>query len=304
MSNGLVDFRTHFHGRSFFAALAARSPQPGTTSEKLARVAAASGLELPPAELSAHVERWLGELDAGSLSHAVSIADLPEEADDLAEAASLAKGKLSAFAVVDPRAKGAPERARELLERRGFRGLVVLPALHHFRLDGPELDALLDATGDLRACVLVACGMLRLELYDLFLIPRDFKIELANPLHLVPTADRHPRARFVLLSMGGGFFRETLMAGAQCANVYAETSRAETWLFSQPDPLGLPDALDRLFGVYGPERVLFGTGSSTFPPGWQRGDFTAQREAIGACGLDDRERALVFGGNAAKLLGL
>jgi predicted TIM-barrel fold metal-dependent hydrolase len=53
--------------------------------------------------------------------------------------------------------------------------------------------------------------------------------------------------------------------------------------------------------VLGPTRVLFGTDSSFFPRGWQSGVHDQQRTAVGALGLGEDDRALIFGGNFDRL---
>lgn len=300
----MIDFHTHFRSQAFFRALAKATTDPAGPAEKLRAVAVRAGLELPSPETRLHLERWIEELESCNVRHAVSVARVPEETAAMSEAASLAPDRLSPFALFDPRAEGAVQHARDLFVDHGFRGLWLLPALHHYRLDGPELAATLEALVPFRPCIVVGCGMLRLELHDLFGLPRRYRLDLADPLHLVPTADRFGEVRFVLASMGGGRLRETLMVGTQCPNVCVETSGAGAWIFTQPAPLALPDVFERVLGVYGPGRVLFGTGSGTFPPGWRREEFVAQREALGACGLRANEREAIFDSNAAQILGL
>ena len=53
--------------------------------------------------------------------------------------------------------------------------------------------------------------------------------------------------------------------------------------------------------VAGPRRLLFGTDSSFFPRGWQRGVYEAQKAAIAAVGLPADDEALIFGGNFDRL---
>ena len=66
----------------------------------------------------------------------------------------------------------------------------------------------------------------------------------------------------------------------------------------------LDDVFDRALGVFGSERVLFGTDSSVFPRGWRQDLYTLQREALGALGGSEVDRGRIFGRNAAQLLGL
>jgi len=299
----LIDFHTHLFSRAFFEALAQLSPQPGPNIDKIDRVARELSIEVPSSSHHDHLRRWMAEMERYGVQHMVSFASVPDEVDILTELMPRASGRISAFAVVDPRAKGAPGRARELLDS-GFSGLLLFPAMHRFRLDGPELSAVLDVLEEDGAVALVHCGLLQIRVRDQFGIPREYDLSLANPLHLIPAADRHPRTRFVIPHFGAGMFRETLMAGAQCQNVYVDTSSSNSWTSTQESALRLADVFERALGVFGSQRILFGTDSCVFPRGWRHDVLVAQREALGACGLDARAKGHILHANAAQLLRL
>ncbi len=300
----LVDFHSHFFSRPFFEALAEASPLDGSVPEKLTSVLAAAGIEPPSASVAEHLARWTAELDRYGVGHLVTFASLPQEQAAVAEAVRLSAGRLSGLLVLDPTAPEAPERARAALAEDGYRGVVLFPALHGYRIDGPELDAVLDVLGQARAIAVVHCGLLRIALRDRFRLPRAYDLALANPLALVPVADRHADVRFVVPHFGAGFLREVLIAGAQCENVYVDTSSSNSWVDTQPTRTTLADVFERALGVFGPERILFGTDSSVFPRGWRHEVLLMQREALGACGLSGRDRERILGANAARLLAL
>jgi len=299
----IVDFHSHFFSRAFFATLAEHSPLPGSPEARMRSVADEVGIELPAQDDALHLKRWLSEMDRFGIGHLVSFASVPQEAAPLARCVALSEGRLTAFSVLDPTSPGAPERARELFAS-GMRGLLFFPAMHGFRVDGPEARDVLAVVEEERGVVVVHCGMLSIPLRDRFGLPRRYDLALANPLHVVPAADRAPGVRFVIPHFGAGLFRETLIAGAQCPNVHVDTSSSNSWIRTQPEPLGLADVFERALGAFGPERILFGTDSSTFPRGWRQDVLTAQREAVGACGLGPAERQRVFSRNAGALLGL
>jgi len=300
----LVDFHTHFFSRTFFETLAGLSPLEGTPEEKLERATRSLRIELPAPVPADHLSRWLGEMDRHGVAHMVTFASLPQEHDVVAEAVAASGGRLSGFAILDPGRPEAPERLEELLGERGYRGALLFPAMHRFALDGPQADAVFSVLGEHGAPVIVHCGLLGIPLRDRLGLPRGYDLTLADPLRLVPAADRHPHVTFVLPHFGGGFLRETLMLGAQCPNVCLDTSSSNSWVRTQVRPLTLADLFERVLGVFGPERILFGTDSSTFPRGWRRDLFLAQREALGACGVRPEDQARIFGVNAARLLRL
>jgi predicted TIM-barrel fold metal-dependent hydrolase len=301
MALEIFDAHLHLFTRAFFEALAAQSPLPGTPAERLARAATRAKAEVPPADLAAHVVRWVDELDRHGVARAVAFASVPEEADAVAEAARLAKGRLVPVAVVNPKAPGAPERVRGLLATKGYRGILLFPALHHYRFSGPELAAVLPVVAEHGAVVYAQCGMLKVPLRDVFGLPRAYDVTWANPLDLVPAANAHPRVRFVVPHFGAGLFRETLIAGSQCDNVVVDTSSSNAWTAVEPAGTTLEAVFRRALGVFGPERVLFGTDSGTFPRGWRRDVLTAQREALDAAGVRGTDVARIVAGNAARL---
>jgi hypothetical protein len=74
----VIDFHTHFFSSVYFRTLAAQSPQPGTPEEKLARVAAQAGFELPQISIAEHAARWLTEMDRHGVEHLCTFASVPE----------------------------------------------------------------------------------------------------------------------------------------------------------------------------------------------------------------------------------
>ena len=53
--------------------------------------------------------------------------------------------------------------------------------------------------------------------------------------------------------------------------------------------------------VAGPSRLLFGTDSSFFPRGWQKGIHEVQTGALQALGVSAADQALIFGGNFDRI---
>ena len=300
----LVDFHSHFFSRAFFEALASLSPLPGSVDDRIRHVANVAGIDAPSAQTTEHLDRWLKELDKFGVGHLVTFASIADEAATVAEAVRGSGGRLTGFVAIDPTHPEAPERLESELSEGGFRGAVFFPALHHFETDGAEFDAALAVLDEHDAIAVVHCGLLRIALRDHFGLPTASNLTLANPVRLSAAAAAHPRTRFVIPHFGGGFFREALLLGAQCPNVYVDTSSSNNWVDTQPQRLTLVDLFERALAAFGPERILFGTDSSVFPRGWRRDILLAQREALGAIGVNTLDRDRIFGGNAARLLGL
>ena len=94
------------------------------------------------------------------------------------------------------------------------------------------------------------------------------------------------------------------MAGAQCTNVHVDTSSTNSWMKTQPGRITLAEVFDRALGVFGAERILFGTDSTVFPAGWRHERRAEQAEALDSLGVSPEDRAAIFAGNAARLLKL
>lgn len=298
----LTDFHAHFFARPFFDALAEQSPLPGTNAEKLERVAAQTGIELPTKGLDAHLARWIAELDANGVARMAAFASAPEEIPAVADAASRSEGRLVPIAVCNPVAPGAADRLRPLLEERGFRGVLLFPAMHHYHLSSDAVRPVLDLLEEHAAIAYVHCGLLVVKLRDLLGLPRPYDLRYADPLEVIPAAGHHEGVTFCIPHFGAGFFRETLIAGAQCPNIVTDTSSTNSWTRTQPDAPSLSEVLARTLDVFGVERVLFGTDSNVFPHGWRRERYDTWRGIADELGLSPADQRRLFAENAGDLL--
>ncbi len=298
----IVDFHLHFFSRPFFEGLATQSPWPGTTEEKLAKLARETGIELPSTDVAEHTRRWLAEADRHGVEQLCAFASLPEEIPSLAAAGRHAAGRITPFALVNPNQPGEAEKARALIREQGFGGVLLFPAMHHYQIGGAEAEPLLAVLDELRAICYVHCGLLIVKLRDRLGLPRTQDLSYADPLSLVPAAQRHPGASFVIPHFGAGFLREALMAGVQCANVHLDSSSSNSWVATQVPPIDLAGVFRSALKVVGAERILFGTDSNIFPAGWRADRLAEQRAALAAAGASTAAVDQVLGGNAQRLL--
>lgn len=299
----VVDFHSHFFSRPFFETLAKLSPQQGSLDQKLARLCSKTGIELPAPDVASHLKRWIACLDEHDVEHLVTFASLPPEVPAVLEAVKMAEGRLSGMAIVDPTTYGAAPKAGELLDA-GFKGLLCFPAMHGFDPSGPELGEVLEQAEPRGAIVYVHCGILVVKLRDLLGLPRPYDLTYANPLNLVPAANRHRGVTFVVPHFGAGFLRETLMLGAQCENVVVDSSSSNSWIKTQPGISNLGEVFAQALNVFSPSRILFGTDSGVFPKGWVAEREAEQRVILERVGCTPEEKEQVLGGNARRLLGL
>jgi predicted TIM-barrel fold metal-dependent hydrolase len=299
---GVIDFHMHLFSRAYFEALASQSPLPGTAADKLAAVVGKTGLELPPPDVGEHTERWLKQMERHGVEHLCAFASAPEEIPSLAQARQHAKGRITPFALVNPKVAGVAERVETLVRDQGFGGVLLFPALHHYTLSSELAAPLLAVLERHKAIAYVHCGLLVVKLRDLLGFPRTADLHYANPLEIVPAANAYPSVKFVIPHFGAGFFREALLAGAQCPNVLVDTSSSNSWVATQTPKLELREVFEAALRVFGPERVLFGTDSNVFPAGWRADRLAEQRKVLAELGVSAAHQELIFGGNAKRIL--
>ena len=116
----------------------------------------------------------------------------------------------------------------------------------------------------------VHCGVLTVGIRRKLGLPSRFDMRFSNPLDLHAIALAHPRLPIVVPHFGAGMFREALMLADLCPNVVLDTSSSNHWIDYHPG-LTLVDVFRQALLVAGPSRLLFGTDSSFFPRGWNRG---------------------------------
>jgi len=300
----VIDFHMHLFSRAYFEALATQSPLAGSAADKLAELTRKTGVELPPADVQAHTQRWLKQLDAHGVAHMCAFASAPEEIPSVAEAARVGAGRITPFALVNPTVAGAAEKVDGLIEQHGFRGVLLFPALHHYSIASEGCAPLLRVLHRRGAVAYVHSGLLVVKLRDLLGFPRTADLRFANPLDLIPAANAHSGAHFVIPHFGAGFLRETLLAGAQCPNVYVDTSSSNSWTATHSPHVELRDVFESALRVFGAKRILFGKDSNTFPAGWRADRLAEQLAIVESLGVSPDDRAAIFGGNARRLLQL
>jgi predicted TIM-barrel fold metal-dependent hydrolase len=99
---------------------------------------------------------------------------------------------------------------------------------------------------------------------------------------------------------GSGFFREALMAADACPTIHLDSSSSNGWIKYVPG-LTLAEVFRRALAVVGPTRIVFGTDSSSYPRGWRRVIYGAQRTALDELGADGPTCEQIFSGNFDRI---
>ena len=293
----ICDAHVHFFSPGFFDALGA---QQGLAADgRVGAVTGALGWD-EPASVASLAHRWVEELDRHGVARAVLIASTPADEAAVAAAVAAHPTRFIGFYMLDPTRDDALDRVA-WSAAHGLRGVCLFPAMHRYALHGPEVARVFTAAASSPGtAIFVHCGVLSVGVRAKLGLPSLFDMRFGNPLHLQGLALSHPHVPLIIPHFGAGLFREALMLGDVCPNVYLDTSSSNGWMKYTPG-LTLVDVFRTALAVMGAERLLFGTDSSCFPRGWVRRGFDDQRAAMTAAGATADQVALVTGGNVARL---
>lgn len=299
------DAHCHFFSPQFFMTLARqRLAMRAVPSAMVARSAADLCRELEwddPVAANALADRWVAEFDAHGVNRAALIASVPGDEASVAEAVARHPSRLVGFFMLDPSAADAAERARRAIDELRLRGICLFPAMHHVPLGDDRVARIVEVAAERPGvAVFVHCGVLTVGVRRKLGLPSRFDLRLGDPIQLSNVALAFPTVPFVIPHFGAGLLREALMAAETCANICLDTSSSNSWLRYTPG-LTLEAVFKAALAVVGPTRLLFGTDSSFFPRGWQKGVYETQKRAVAGAGVSDSDAALIFGGNFERL---
>ena len=294
----IADVHCHFFSSTFLELLTqnlAGLPEPG----RAAAVAAQLGWADPgtPAALA---RVWIEELDRHGVSRASLIASIPGDEPSVAEAVALHPDRFVGFFMLNPVAPDAAGRLDRALHELKMRGICLFPAMHRYPVNAETVAWVFQAAQKHRAAVFVHCGVLTVGIRTKLGLPSAFDLRLGDPLAVALVASAFPNVPVIIPHFGAGMFREALMAADQCATIHLDTSSSNSWMKYYPG-LTLEAVFRQALAVAGPRRILFGTDSSFFPRGWQKGICEAQRAAMAAAGAGEADQQLILGGNFERL---
>jgi hypothetical protein len=229
-------------------------------------------LELPAAT---------AQLDALGTDAAIAVPvhphghNFPAANDLVLKAADSSGGRVTALARVDPWEGPAALAEIRRAAAAGAKGLFLHPSEEHFQItDTERARPLIECAGSLGLPVMIAAG------YHLF----------AEPLQLGHVSRWAPEIPFVLTNGGqfnisGGAQFDALLA-LRNPNVHVQTSA-----------MYREDYLEKVVADYGPERLLYASGVPAF-------SMVYERKRADLAHFSGSERALILGGNAARVFGL
>ncbi len=297
----LADAHCHFFSANFFRTLGADAPQAEPGRDPAETLPKSLGWE-PPGSEEALADRWRAELDRHNVDQAMLIASVPGDEASVAIAAARYPDRIVGAFMINPASSDAASRVEWAFGELGLRTACLFPAMHRVPVDDPHSEAVFEAAERHGRAVFVHCGLLSIGVRKKLGLPSRFDLRLGDPLAVAAMAARHPSVPVIIPHFGAGLFREVLMATHAAPNIVLDTSSSNDWVrltFGQT----LRDVFARALDWVGPDRLMFGTDSSFFPRGWQRGVYDIQRAILEDLGLAPAAQAQVFGGNFARLLG-
>ena len=292
------DAHCHFFSPRFFSALAGqRGRTPPQSPADVCR-------ELQwddPGTPEALADRWIAELDAQGVARAALIASVPGDEHSVAAAVARHPSRILGFFMVDPSAADAAGRVQRGIADLGLRGVCLFPAMHHVGLGDERVTRIVEVVAaQPGTAVFVHCGVLSVGVRATLGLPSRFDLRLGNPLDVSRLALTFPSVPFIVPHFGAGMLREAVMAADICGNIHLDTSSSNSWIRYTPG-LTLEAVFKTTLAVAGASRLLFGTDSSFFPRGWQRGVYETQKTIVTEAGVRAADAALIFGGNFDRL---
>jgi uncharacterized protein len=300
----LIDAHTHFFSHQFFETFARLAQHNLPAEAPLAAVAQRLGVEIPPADPVHLAQRWVVEMDKYGIDRLVMFTSVPGDHASVASAVRACPERIIGYIMLDPTRTNAVDVLRQAVQRDGLKGVTLFPAMHHFHAYDDRVYPLYQAAAELAIPVFVHFGVLKVSIRDRLGLPNIFDLGYADPIDLHKVAIDFPAVNFIIPHFGCGYFRETLMLGAQAPNVYVDTSSSNTWLTYMPSHLDLKTVFEKTLQVFGVRRTLFGTDSNVFPRGWRQDIFRQQVEILRELNTAQADAELLLGGNIARLLGL
>jgi len=286
------DAHCHFFSSRFLELLA---PDAGGAEALAAR------LEWdPPGTATDLGDRWAVELDRHEVSRAALIASIPGDAVSVAEAVAHHPHRFVGFFMHNPAAASADAALERALKELHMRGVCLFPAMHGYRLDDEAVERVFKAAATHGAAVFVHCGVLTVGVRQKLGLPSRFDLRLGDPLALARMAVGFPQVPVIVPHFGAGFFREALIAADQCPTIHFDTSSSNSWIRFHSG-LTLESVFGSTIAVVGRSRLLFGTDSSFFPRGWQKGIYEQHLRAMTAAGISADDRTLILGANFDRL---
>lgn len=310
----VIDFHAHFPIRGDASQGGLRSREPGASideaaerrdaarKERLKRTQTQWRLafdfpepEQEPRSTEEQADRWAAELDRHGIDRIVFVTG--RDNDELARAVSRHPDKFFGMAHHDITRPDAAQELERAVTQLGLRAYKLMAPRIPVLINDRSLYPVWETCERLGIPVLIHFGMLGAA-GGVSYHPN------ISPAVLEPVARDFPTVDFVIPHFGIQHVTDLLFLCWSCPNVSVDTSGSNQWVRWMPYKLTLEDLFQRFFETVGPERIVFGSDSSWFPRGFALRYLQDQVRICRFMNMTDEQLGMVFGGNAARLLGL
>jgi uncharacterized protein len=298
----LADVHCHFFSSNFFQTLGADAMQAAPGGDPADALPQMLGWEAPGTD-DELADRWRKEFDRHRVDRAMLIASVPGDEASVAAAARRHPNHIVGAFMFNPAADEAASRLERAFGPLGLRTVCLFPAMHKVPVDDERSIAVFEAASRHNRAVFVHCGLLSIGIRKKLGLASRFDLRFGDPLAVAAVAARYPSVAVIIPHFGAGLFREALMAAHAAPNILLDTSSSNDWI-RMYGGLTLRDVFARALDYLGPERLIFGTDSSFFPRGWQRGVCDIQRAILEDLAVPPAAQALVLGGNFSRVFGI
>jgi predicted TIM-barrel fold metal-dependent hydrolase len=308
----VIDFHAQFPIKGDVSAGGGRTrePRPGPAGaereafrqQQLARTRAQWRMafdfpepEKEPRSTEEQADRWAAELDRYALDKIVFVTG--RDNDELARAVAMHPDQFVGFAHHDVTRPDAAQELERAVTQLGLKGYKQLAPRITVLINDRSLYPVWEVCERLAIPVLIHFGMLGAA-GGVSYHPN------ISPAVLEPVARDFPTVDFVIPHFGIQHVTDLLFLCWSCPNVSVDTSGSNQWVRWMPYKLTLDDLFQRFFETIGPERIIFGSDSSWFPRGFALRYLQDQLRICRFMNMTHAQLQLIFGGNAARLLGL
>lgn len=239
------------------------------------------------------IDRWIDELDRYSIGGINFLTAWNN--DDLAAQIRKYPDRVTGFAHHAIEEPNAAEELQRAVDTLGLKGYKIFGPLVEIPFHDPRLIPVWRFLAERKLPVLIHFGLLG----HTGGIVQHLNI---NPLAIFNVAREYPDIPFIIPHFGAGYFQELLHLCWSCPNVYIDTSGSNQWIRWSPYELTLETLFRKTYELIGPERIIFGTDSSTFPRGFVYRYLQDQVRVCRDLRFNESDIELIFGNNARKLL--
>ncbi len=294
----IIDAHTHFFSHSWLSSFQEAVKERFATVEQ---VAEHLGWDAPPSNPVEFGGKWVAEQDKHGVAKQVLFASKINDAEFLAAAISEHRSRLVGYFMVNPKEPDARNRVVYSLNILDMKGILLFPAMHHFNASDACAYTIYEEAVSAGVPVFIHFGRLNIPIYEKLGIAHSIDLSYSNPMDLAGPATDFQEANFIIPHFGSGRFEEALTIAGRFPNVYFDTSSSNSWI---APPLTLGTVFEKALQVLGPERLLFGTDSSTFPRGWRHDIYEQQLGILNELRVSEEDQAAILGGNIARILDL